>query len=145
MLIGRHPRAGDWSIRGHIRTPIDQTAGSSRVSFARLALEELAEALGDLGVGDPLEAAGGNGGDGRVDASHHVGAAGGRVLVGRLVEALDGQLDGSSPVEALPVAQLDGRPGVTATGAGGVEVALFVPAPGEVVLEDAPDPPAQVV
>ena len=48
------------------------------------------------------------------DAPHEVGTAGGRVLVGRLVERLDGQLDRLVPAQALAPAELDGGPGVAA-------------------------------
>src|SRR5215210_6524312 len=121
MLIGSPPSTA------HTR--------SSGVPFARLALEELAEALGHLGVLDPLEPLDGDGGDRGIDAPDDVGPAGGRVLVGGLVKALDGQLDRCRPVQAVAVAELDRGAGVAATGAGGVEVALLVTPAREVVLE----------
>src|SRR5690348_10062078 len=150
MLIGSPPSAAAplrraLYLSGRCAPQLRFGARSSGVPFGRLALQKLAEALGHLGVLHPLEAGGGDGGHRRVDAPDHVGAAGGRVLVGRLVEPLDRQLDGRGPVETLPVAELDGGPGVPAAGAGGVEVALLVAAAGEVVLEDSPDAPAQVV
>ena len=58
------------------------------------SLDERAEALGELGVVDPLEAVGGDRGHDRVDAPDEVGAAGGGVLVGRLEQRRDGQVDG---------------------------------------------------
>ncbi len=72
---------------------------------------------------------------------HQVRPAGGRVLVGRLVEGPDGQLDRLLPAQGLPVAELDGRAGVPAPRAGGLEVGLLVVAAGGVVAEDAADPP----
>ena len=104
-----------------------------------------AEALGHLVLGHQAVALGVDHGDERVDAPHQVGAAGGRVLVGRLVEGLDGQVDRLVPAQALAVAELDGGAGVTAARAGGLEVGVLVVAAGGVVAEDAADAPGGVV
>ena len=51
----------------------------------------------------------------------------------------------SSWLEAVAVAQLDGGAGVAPARTGGLEVGLLVVAAGDVVGEDPPGPPAQVV
>ena len=110
-----------------------------------LALDERLEALGYLGVGHSFEAGVGDGGDRRIDAADRVGAAGGGVFLGRLVQALHGQLDGGVAVHVLGPHHLDGGAGVAAARAGGVEVGFLVAAAGDVVGEDAAGLPAQVV
>ena len=55
--------------------------------------DEGAEALGHLFFGHQPVALGVDHGDERVDATHQIGATGGRVLVGGVVEGLDGQVD----------------------------------------------------
>ena len=96
------------------------------------------EALGHLGLGHASsKPVGGDGGDGRVDAADEVGAAGGGVLVGRLVQALDGELDGVVARHALGPAQLDVVRASRPPEPVGVEVGLLVAAAGDVVGEDA--------
>src|SRR5690606_40738856 len=56
-----------------------------------------------------------------------------------------GGVDGLVPAEVGPVAHLDDRAGVEAARPGGGELALLVATPGDVVLEQAAGPPAQVV
>src|SRR5581483_6081110 len=94
---------------------------SCRVPRFGLALDQGLEALGDLVLGDPLEALLGDGGDGGLDAAHRVGPARRRVLVGRLVETLDGELDGGGAVDVFLPPELDRRAGVAPAGARGVE------------------------
>ena len=73
-----------------------------------------AEALGDLALGDLAVALGVDHGDERVDPAHQVRAPGGGVLVGGLVEGLDGQVDRLGPGQSLPPTELDGVARVTA-------------------------------
>ena len=110
-----------------------------------LALDQMPRTAGHLGLVRLDVAVGGDHGDQGVDAPHQVGAASAGVLVGRLVEGLDGQLDRLVAGQALAEAQLDRRPGVTATRAGGLVVGFFVVAAGDVVGEDPPGRRAEVV
>ncbi len=107
--------------------------------------DERGEALGHLFLGHQAVAVGVDHGDERVNAPHQVRSAGGRVLVRRVVEGLDGQLDGFVAAEAFAPAELDGRAGVAPARAGGLEVSVLVVAAGGVVAEDAPDAPCRVV
>src|SRR5438552_1894850 len=66
-----------------------------------LALDEGLEALGNLRLGHPFEAGVGDRGDRGIDAPDDVGTAGGGVLVGRFVQALDGELDGVGPRQVV--------------------------------------------
>ena len=91
------------------------TAWSWLAALRPATLDEAGEQLGHLVIGHGGEAAGGDRGDQRVDAADQVGATGGRVLVGRLVQRLDGQLDRRVPVQPVAEAELDGGPGVPAT------------------------------
>ena len=95
--------------------------------------------------GTAVEPVGGDRGHQRVDPPDQVGTAGGGVLVGRLVEGLDGQLHGVVAGHAHPVAELDGGAGVASARAGGVVLGLLVVAAGHVVGEDAARAPGQVV
>ncbi len=88
---------------------------------------------------------GGDRGHQRVDAPDQVGPAGGRVLVGRLVQRLDGQLHGIVAGHPVPVAELDGGAGVAPARPGGVVLGLLVVPAGDVVGEDPARPPGQVV
>src|SRR5438445_673562 len=128
-----------------MKRPPSSSARSRLVALRHLALDEGTEALAHLGLVDPVEALGGDRGHRGVDAPDHVGPARGRVLVGRLVQAVDGQLDGRRPVDALAVAELDGGAGVAAARTRGVEVGLLVAPAGDVVLEDATGAPPGVV
>ena len=111
-----------------------------------LAGDQVPETLRDLFVADPLETVGGDRGHRRVDPAHDVGPAGGRVLVGRFVQALHRKLDRPRRASmAVPPAELDRGAGVAAAGAGGVEVGFLVATAGDVVGEDATGAPAQVV
>src|SRR5207248_9162777 len=107
--------------------------------------DEGLEALGNLRLGHPFEAGVGDRGDRGIDAPDDVGTAGGGVLVGRFVQALDGELDGVGPRQVVAVTELYGGAGVPSAGPRGVEVGLFVAPAGHVVLVDASHPPAQVV
>src|SRR5437868_2212650 len=106
---------------------------SCRSALGSLALDQGVEAFRDFVLAHPLEPACGDGGDGGIDPPHRVGTAGRGVLVGRLVQALDRELDDLGAVESVAIAELDRGPGVTATGAGGVEVVLLVAATCDVV------------
>src|SRR5207248_8966190 len=118
---------------------------SRRVPLRGLALDEGLEALRYFRLVDSLKAVGGDGCDRRVDAADRIGSASSRVLVSGLVQTFDGELDGGCPVDAVLPAQLDGGAGVAAGRPGGVEVGLFVAAAGDVVLEDASGPAAEVI
>src|SRR5207249_2753015 len=107
--------------------------------------DEGVEALRHLVPAHSLEAVRGDGGDGGIDAPHGIGTAGGGVLVGRLVQAPDCELDRRAAVEAVAIAELDGGASVAAAGARGVEVVLLVAPAGDVVLENAARPAAEVV
>src|SRR5438477_4388846 len=89
-------------------------ARSCSVSFVRLAGDEGGEAFGHFLLGHGEVAVCGDGRDRRVDAAHDVRSPGGGVLVGRLVEGLDGELESGGPVDVLAPPQLDSGPGVTA-------------------------------
>jgi hypothetical protein len=82
----------------------------------------------------------GGGHDDREDAPGHVGAAGGGVVVGGVVERLDGELGGVGHRHAGPVALLERRVGEQRTGADRVVAVLLVGAAGDVVAEDAAGP-----
>src|SRR5947207_1141812 len=96
------------------------------MSLFGLAGDQGFEALGHLGPGDALEALPGDRGNGGIDAPYDVGPAGGGVLVGRLVQALDGELDGGWPVDVVAVAELDRCSGVAPTRSRRVEVGPLV-------------------
>src|SRR5688500_4662501 len=127
MLIGTPPSSASMSIYAPCSLVRSQ-ARSSHVPLLGLAGDEGTEALGHLGLFDPLEPGCGDGGDGRVDAAGDVGPARGGILLGRLVEALHRELDGRGAVHALVPPELDRRAGVAAARAGGVEVGLLVAA-----------------
>ena len=133
QLLGVHVEVG----HRHGRLP--------PLSALGLGLDDGGEALGHLVLGNRLEAGGRDRGDGGIDAAHHVGAARGGVLVGRLVEAFDGELYRLITVHIGAVPQLDRRAGVATTGPSGVEVGFFVAPARDVVLVDAAHMPAQVV
>ena len=108
-------------------------------------VEQGPEPLGHLVVVDPLESVRGDRGDRRVDAPHQVGAPGRGVLVGGLEQGLDGEVDGGLTGHGVAPADLDHGAGVEAARAGAGLEALLVPAAGDVVLEQPPLSPPQVV
>src|SRR6476620_12094192 len=89
----------------------------------------------DLVVGEPAVAVRGDGRDDREDPAGEVGTAGGGVLVGRVVEGLDGAERGVLDRELLMPELLQGAPGEEGAGADGVELVLLVAAAGHVVGE----------
>src|SRR4051794_41793600 len=106
MLIGTPPSSASMSKSALYLWIRSQARSSSlHLPFGRLAFDERAEALRHFFVGDPLETVHGDGRDGGIDPTDGVGATGGRVLLGCLVEPLHGQLDGGGPVHALGPAQ----------------------------------------
>src|SRR5437016_4618171 len=144
MVIGPPPSAVPMTLSSAATLVRSAALRSRRMPLRGLALDEGVEAFGHFGLAHPLEAVGSDRRHRRVDAPHHVGPTGGRVLVGRLVEAVDGQLDAGGAVDVGAVAELDRGAGVPSAGPGGVELGLFVAPTGDVVLEDAAQASAQV-
>ena len=90
----------------------------------------------DLVVGQPAAAVGRDHVDHREDPAGQVGAAGGRVVVGGVVERLDDGRDAPVGVEVVAVELLERAAGEQRAGADRVEGRLLVAAAGDVVAED---------
>src|SRR5436190_8507993 len=95
--------------------------------------------LGDLrgfGFRELPEAVDGDRGDDREDAPGQVGAAGRRVVVGRVVQRLHAGEHGVSGLHAVGVELLQRAPGEQGSRADGVESLFLIRAAGHVVAED---------
>src|ERR687894_2977439 len=93
---------------------------------------------GDLVVGQPDGALGVDPVDDRVQPAHRVGAAGGGVVVGGVVERLDQAARGGVAVLVGPPGLLQRVAGEQRAGADGGVAALLVVPTGDVVAEDPP-------
>src|SRR3954468_3063523 len=99
----------------------------------------------DLVVGDASESVGGDGHDDREDLARQVRAAGGGVVVGGVVETVDGELDGGRLVGVVAELLLQRAAGEDAAAADAVEAVLLVAAAGDVVREDPTGAHVEVV
>ena len=100
------------------------------------ARDDRAGDVGHDGLVDPLGAFGGGGHDHGVEVAGRVGSAGGGVVVGRVVEGLDGDLDGLVGADVPVVALLEGALREDRARADGVEVAFGVDAADDVEAVD---------
>ena len=101
--------------------------------------------LGRLGVRQPSEAVVGDRGDHREDLPGKVGAAGGRVVVGRVVQRLHAAEDRVGDGHVVAVELLQRAPGEDRARPDRVVAVLLVRAARHVVAEDPADPGLLVV